>query len=106
MKQRKPIPRKRDRPRRRRPELFAWTKTDKVLAWQQQSRELRRKWWANWTPEFCCGICHRTIWSFYDLVPDHIVPGKMGGCKDHRPENLQPAHWWCNSQKGSKRLSA
>jgi hypothetical protein len=27
----------------------------------------------------------------------------MGGLwRDDHPENIQAAHWWCNSEKGSK----
>lgn len=50
-----------------------------------------------------CGICGLVIRAFDDLVPDHIEPGKIGGCKDNSDKNLQPAHAKCNLLKGSKR---
>jgi hypothetical protein len=65
---------------------------------------MRLKWWDEADSEpLLCGICDEEIHHFEDLVPDHIQPGKMGGCKDHSESNLQPAHWWCNNEKGSKR---
>jgi 5-methylcytosine-specific restriction endonuclease McrA len=93
---------KREKPRRKRPELFPKPKVD---PWPEISRRVRDKWWNQATEYLTCAICGDEIISFYDLVPDHINPGKMGGCKDHSEKNLQPAHWWCNTIKGSKRLS-
>lgn len=99
MKQSKRIPRKRSKPRRGRPELFFRRKREE--SWPSISRRMRLKWWNSGRHE--CGICHNTIFYFRDMVPDHIIPGKMGGCKDHSESNLQPAHSWCNLEKGSKR---
>jgi hypothetical protein len=37
-------------------------------------------------------------------VPDHRHPKGMGGSRrDDHPENIQAAHWWCNSEKGLSR---
>jgi len=42
---------------------------------------------------------------FEDYVLDHIEPrGMSGGKRDDSESNLQPAHWWCNSLKGAKRI--
>lgn len=102
MKPRSSIPHRRKRPRRKRPEL---TRRPKQCceSWAQISMRVRLKWWeqSNW--KLLCALCGKPIEYFSQLVPDHIVPGKMGGCKDHSEENLQPAHWWCNNAKGSKR---
>lgn len=85
--------------RRRRPELFFQPPAEE--SWESISNRMRRKWWDE-RPVFC-GICLKRIVFFRDLVPDHIEPGKMGGCKDNSEENLQPAHWQCNRAKGSQR---
>lgn len=53
-----------------------------------------------------CGICRRSVRR--DLTYphpksatlDHIVPLNLGG--DHVPENLQCAHFLCNSRKGDR----
>jgi hypothetical protein len=38
-------------------------------------------------------------------VPDHISPKGMGGAwRDDHPDNIQAAHWWCNGEKGSRRI--
>ena len=34
---------------------------------------------------------------------DHIIPAKLGG--NSNIDNLQPAHWICNRQKGAKLLT-
>ncbi len=50
-----------------------------------------------------CGICKKPV-GFAEFVPDHIKPkGHGGATHDDRLENLQPAHSWCNSLKGSRR---
>ena len=52
----------------------------------------------------CCYLCGKPIYSYWDFEPDHIIPrGMGGGTRDDSPSNLQPAHSWCNSEKGSKR---
>ena len=52
-----------------------------------------------------CGICHKTLDDYRDVVPDHKEPKGMGGAwRDDHPENVQAAHSWCNSEKGSIRM--
>lgn len=103
MIQRTPIRRTpREKPRRERPELFF--KPEKTEeSWPSISLRVRTKWWNEQYGQLRCGICGGKIYLWDDLVPDHIEPGKMGGCKDHSESNLQPAHSWCNLEKGSKR---
>jgi len=103
-KRSKPLPKRRAKPRRRRPDLFFTPEPQE--SWDAISLRVRRKWWfeaeaKNTRPR--CGICRLLIVGWGDMVPDHIKPGKMGGCKDNSESNLQPAHWWCNNEKGSKR---
>lgn len=51
-----------------------------------------------------CAICHQEFTDYADVVPDHIEPKGMGGAwRDDHPDNIQAAHWWCNSEKGSTR---
>lgn len=51
-----------------------------------------------------CGICGKWV-ELDELTGDHINPRGMGGGKrDDRIKNLQPAHFSCNAEKGSKRL--
>ena len=51
-----------------------------------------------------CAICHQEFEDYSDIVPDHRHPKGMGGAwRDDHPENIQAAHWWCNSEKGSER---
>lgn len=53
-----------------------------------------------------CGICGEKIDDYQDVVPDHKEPKGMGGARADDGENgsnLQPAHWNCNAEKGSKR---
>jgi len=67
---------------------------------------VRRLWWESAEREgriIICILCEEPIKYFSDLDSDHIEPGKMGGCKNHSEDNLQPAHRWCNSKKGSQR---
>jgi hypothetical protein len=50
-----------------------------------------------------CGICHIEFTDYCDIVPDHIDSKGMGGAwRDDHPDNIQAAHWWCNSEKGSQ----
>lgn len=97
---RKWLKRKRDKPRRKRPELFPYLEEERD-PWPEISAGVRKKWWE--AGQVVCGICELPVLRFEDLVPDHVEPGKMGGCKNHDESNLQPAHWWCNLEKGSKR---
>lgn len=47
-----------------------------------------------------CEICSFPIVEEKDLTVDHIIPKSQGG-KDS-VNNMQPAHWVCNQQKGSE----
>jgi 5-methylcytosine-specific restriction endonuclease McrA len=55
-----------------------------------------------------CGICGDPVDPtlkaphHYAVCIDHIVPLAKGG--QHTPENIQCAHWICNSRKGDKLL--
>jgi len=50
-----------------------------------------------------CGICHIEFTDYHDIVPDHRDPKGIGGAwRDDHPDNIQAAHWWCNSEKGSQ----
>jgi 5-methylcytosine-specific restriction endonuclease McrA len=53
---------------------------------------------------YTCGICGGWVMA-NEMVLDHIIPVGMGGSpsKKYDLNNLQPAHWTCNSAKGSKR---
>lgn len=100
MRQRTPI-RKKGLPRRKRPELFH--DIPAAEPWPSISLRVRKQWWADKFGQLKCGICGKPIYTWDDLVPDHIAPGKMGGCKDNSVDNLQPAHVFCNLEKGSQR---
>ena len=53
-----------------------------------------------------CAICHKEFYEYSDIVPDHKLPKGMGGAwRDDHPDNIQAAHWWCNEEKGSIRVS-
>lgn len=99
----KPRIRPRIAPRRKRPEIFH--PAPAVEGWPAISKRLRLKWWGEQTANepLLCALCGKPIRSYSELVPDHIIPGKMGGCKDNSDSNLQPAHWICNAEKGSQR---
>jgi hypothetical protein len=52
-----------------------------------------------------CTICQDDFTNYNDIVPDHIHPRGMGGAwRDDHPDNIQAVHWWCNGEKGSKRI--
>ncbi len=75
----------------------------KQAARQANLNKIRIRWWNEGRHE--CGICHYKINSFDDYVLDHRKPRGMGGGKrDDSEENLQPAHFWCNTEKGSRRI--
>jgi len=68
----------------------------------------KRKW-KNMNPPdykgyYRCPICNIDVHES-EMVLDHIEPVGMGGSpsKKNNLKNLQPAHWGCNSEKGSKR---
>jgi len=51
-----------------------------------------------------CAICHKEFTEYSDIVPDHRHPKGMGGAwRDDHPDNIQATHWWCNSEKGSRK---
>lgn len=84
---------------------------NKITANQREVKkyleQVRRGWWDtawNSGTALDCALCGETITRYEDLTVDHKIPGKMGGCKDHSPGNLQPAHTWCNNEKGSQRI--
>lgn len=62
-----------------------------------------RKQWLKDNPPinlfYTCGICGRPVHKD-DVVLDHIQP------RSYRPDlrfeatNIQPAHYWCNKEKG------
>ena len=52
-----------------------------------------------------CAICHEEFADYSDIVPDHRHPKGMGeelGGMTIRG-NIQATHWWCNSEKGSRK---
>lgn len=54
-----------------------------------------------------CYICGRLVSGGYgewnQAVIEHVIPGKMGGCKSWNRENLKAACVLCNNKKGSRR---
>lgn len=59
-------------------------------------------WEAN--PQPSCSLCGVTIERFSDFTLDHEKPrGMGGGSRNDAASNLNPAHFWCNRDKGSKR---
>lgn len=66
-------------------------------------RKLRiTTWEAN--PQPSCSICGKLIKRFSDFTLDHEKPrGMGGGFRDDSAGNVSPAHWRCNSDKGSRR---
>jgi hypothetical protein len=51
-----------------------------------------------------CAICHKEFSDYSDIVSDHRHPKGMGGAwRDDHPDDVQTAHWWCNSEKGSSK---
>lgn len=84
--------------------------TKKISAKQEKRlaalKIVRLSWWHLHEldgGDLLCHICHLPIKKFEDLASDHDEPGKMGGCRNDAPENLKPAHQWCNRDKGSQR---
>ena len=70
-------------------------------------RKLRRETWDKAEREgkhLICGICRTIILCFEDFTLDHIKPmGMGGGSRNDSVENLRPAHFMCNVERGSKR---
>ena len=53
------------------------------------------------------GGCGQPFENIADVVPDHIDPrGNGGAWRDDHQDNIQAMHRWCNSAKGSKRVTA
>ena len=53
----------------------------------------------------CC-VCHQPFENLEGIVPEHRKPKGLGGARrDDRPENIGPAHSFCNIEKGSKRIA-
>jgi hypothetical protein len=94
------------RARRRRPELpeLQGIKTQQERHRERLARlaEIRNRWWAE-GKRTCC-LCGKLIRFRSEYTLDHREPGKMSGCKDHSLENLGPAHFICNVEKGSRRI--
>ena len=89
---------------------YATTRVRKITAKQRLRlaalSDIRDTWWRESEESgepLICGICDEPITRPTDLDSDHIQPGKLGGCRDDSPANLQPAHRLCNSDKGSTR---
>ena len=78
-------------------------KEGRVILSENHLRNLRRLWWQQ--SKRTCHLCERPILDFSDYTLDHLRPkGMGGGSRDDSENNLRPAHWKCNIEKGSKRL--
>lgn len=60
--------------------------------------EIRNRWWKE--GRRTCGICRKQISARANYTLDHISPGTA---KSDAESNLQPAHYDCNIEKGSRR---
>ncbi len=64
----------------------------------------RRRWLLANPPldngHYLCGICGNWV-SSEETTLDHIEPRDAGNT--FSDDNIQPVHWTCNTQKGSKR---
>ena len=86
--------------------LKPWQLEGRVTLTQQEKREqLDRKCRDQ---KMRCFYCHcpmtREPDRFNTADREHVVPGKMGGCKDDSEENVVVSCRKCNSEKGSKRI--
>jgi 5-methylcytosine-specific restriction endonuclease McrA len=74
----------------------------------QRWQVVRALWFKNNPPNeygwYVCGICKNPV-HFTKVTLDHILPRSRRPDLRYEPSNLQPAHWICNSQKGSKVLA-
>lgn len=62
----------------------------KYQAWTEQGRT--------------CWICGQPL-GWREASVDHKQPRGMGGARrDDRQENIGAVHYWCNSEKGSRRI--
>jgi hypothetical protein len=51
-----------------------------------------------------CVLWYVEFTHYSDIVPEHKNPkGMSGAWRDDHPDNIQAAHWWCSSKKGSTR---
>ena len=64
-----------------------------------------RKDWLSRNPElvFTCGICGGQV-SREEVTLDHIIPRSSGPQFRYDPKNIQPAHYLCNTTKGSRKV--
>lgn len=66
---------------------------------------VRLLWFRNNPPNefgwYQCGICGNPV-HYTKTTIDHIIPRSRAPHLRYEPSNLQPAHWICNQQKGSK----
>lgn len=65
-----------------------------------------RKYWIKNNPPdhagyYTCGICHQSV-HIDEVTIDHKIPRSHAPHLRYEMSNLQPAHWFCNTQKGSK----
>lgn len=66
--------------------------------------ETRNEWFKTNPPQdgfYICGICHQPV-PFDETVLDHIKARSKRPDLRYDFSNLQPAHYYCNSEKGSK----
>lgn len=63
-----------------------------------------RTWFVFQVYDRKCKLCGRDL-PQSALTADHIQPrGNGGGWRDDRVSNLWPAHYFCNSRRGSRRI--
>lgn len=62
-----------------------------------------RTQWLKDNPQqsFICGICGNQV-TRAEVILDHIKPRSSSPHLRYTASNIQPAHWICNSLKGSK----
>ena len=63
--------------------------------------EFRKQWLIDNPPPYICGICGRAVHPD-SVVLDHIIPRSNRPDLRYNSSNIQPAHWACNGDKGSK----
>lgn len=99
-----PLLKPKDQPRRRSAAPFR-TMPDgreicsKTLAGREEYRRRTVRVWER--EKGICGWCIKPV-SKDEATADHIITkGHGGGKHDDREENLRPAHWLCNGERGS-----
>lgn len=66
-------------------------------------KELRKLWLMKLkNRQLYCYLCGELIAHQSDLSADHVIPRAHGG--ETTPDNLKPAHKYCNSRKGCMSL--